>query len=371
MFFFAALGILATCYVGLFLFCARRWKYIPERTKGEALLEGVSVVIPFRNETDHLPALLQWLKSQEFNGPWEVILANDHSEDDSAQLCRDFISTERLEHWRVLEAEGEGKKAALSTGIRAAGYPWILCSDADCNGTSGWIQNMVAAGNTGINMVSGPVRFRNEAAWMQEFQQIESAGLIAIGACSLDAGLATMCNGANLMFRKSAWETVNGYNNHAQLASGDDELLMHAIERNSPGSVVFQKSPAACVDTSPQANSRQFLEQRKRWLSKGHAHPLRVKTMRMGIGLFYLMLVLAFLLSPFWGGWPAFVFTCAVLLMKTSAEYVFYRSILPFFGFRTPWMQLLSWQPLQVLYPVWIALRPRSKRFSWKNRHYF
>jgi len=371
MFFFALLGILATCYTGLFLFCARRWKRIPERTNGTALHEGISIVIPFRNEKDHLPNLLDWLKRQEFDGPWEVILADDHSEDSSAQLCLDFISAQQLANWRVTEAEGEGKKAALSTGIRAARYPWILCSDADCSGTNDWVQRMAAAAGAEVNMVCGPLRFRNEAAWMQEFQQIESAGLIAIGACTLDAGLASMCNGANLMFRKTAWEAVNGYFNHAQLASGDDELLMHAIERHFPGSVVFQQSAAACVDTSPQANRKQFLQQRKRWLSKANAHPTHLKLLRLGIGLFYLMLLLCFFIAPLWAGWPAFGFAIAVLLLKTSAEYVFYRSILPFFGFKTRWIQLLSWQPLQVLYPVWIAIQPGAKRFSWKNRHYF
>jgi len=371
MLFFAALGILATGYAGLFLFCARRWKHIPERTNGKALDEGISIVIPFRNEKERLPNLLDWLKRQEFDGPVEVILADDHSEDGSAQLCLDFISAAHLANWRVPEAEGEGKKAALSTGIRAARFPWILSTDADCTGTPHWVQSMAAAGSDGINMVCGPVRFREESAWMQEFQQIESAGLIAIGACSLDARHPTMCNGANLMFRKSAWEAVNGYTGHAHWASGDDELLMHAIERHFPGSVVFQKSDAAIVDTAAQSNRRQFIEQRKRWLSKGNAHPMHVKLLRLGIGLFHLLLLLCFFLAPFWAGWYAFGFACLVLLLKTSAEYAFYRSILPFFGFNSRWIQLFSWQPFQVLYPVWIALQPGSKRFSWKNRHYF
>jgi cellulose synthase/poly-beta-1,6-N-acetylglucosamine synthase-like glycosyltransferase len=371
MFFFAALGILATGYAGLFLFCARRWKHIPERTNGKALDEGISIVIPFRNEKKRLPNLLDWLKMQEFDGPVEVILADDHSEDGSAQLCLDFISAAHLANWRVLEAEGAGKKAALGTGIRSARYPWILCSDADCSGTPVWIHSMAAAGGDGINIVCGPVRFREESAWMQEFQQIESAGLIAIGACSLDVRMPTMCNGANLMFRKSAWEAVNGYTGHAQLASGDDELLMHALAARFPGSLVFQKSVDACVETAPQASRKAFLEQRKRWLSKGNAHPLHVKLMRYAIGAFYLLLLCTFLLAPWLGGWPVFGFACAIWLLKTSAEWFFYRSILPFFRLKAGWLQLLGWQPWQVLYPVYLALSPGSKRFSWKNRHYF
>lgn len=369
MFFYAVLGILASCYVGLFLSCARRWNRIPERFQ-DATPE-ISIVVPFRNEAGHLPRLLDWLLGQEYAGNSEVLLIDDHSQDDSAEICRNFIARNQARGWQLLQAEGEGKKAALSTGIRAARFPWILSTDADCSGTPHWLQCMAAAGSEGTNMVSGPVRFRSASAWMLEFQQVESAGLIAIGACSLHAGMPTMCNGANLLFRKSAWEAVNGYAAHEQLASGDDELLMHALDRRFPGSIVFQRAADACVETAAQTDWKQFMEQRKRWLSKGNAHPLRVKLLRLGIGLFYGWLILAFILWPLGVVWPAFGFVCAVLLMKTSAEYIFYRSILPFFGLKTHWLELLSWQPLQVLYPFFIALWPGSKRFSWKNRHYF
>lgn len=371
MLLYIAVGLLAACYAGLFLFCARRWKHVPEQQNGNALEEGISIVVPFRNEADNLPSLLAWLQQQEYAGKAEVLLIDDHSEDGAAQICLDFIRSQQLGHWRLLGAEGEGKKAALAMGIRAAQFPWILSTDADCTGSSRWLQRMAAAGNGKINLVSGPVRFRDSPVWMASFQQVESAGLIAIGGCSLDAGLPSFCNGANLMFRKSAWEMVNGYAGHAQLASGDDELLMHALAARFPGSLVFQKSLDACVETAPQASRKAFLEQRKRWLSKGHAHPLHVKVMRYAIGAFYLLLICTFLLAPWLGGWPVFGFACAIWLLKTSAEWFFYRSILPFFRLEAGWLQLLGWQPWQVLYPVYLALSPGSKRFSWKNRHYF
>lgn len=371
MFFYAVLGILATGYVGLFLFCARRWKRIPARFHGSDTDTGISIVVPFRNEAERLPFLLGWLHSQAYDGPFEVLLVDDHSEDGSAEICRSYIDRKAPVDWRLLPADGKGKKAALSTGIRAARFPWILSTDADCTGTPHWVQRMAAASGDDIHMVSGPVRFRSEPAWQRDFQQVESAGLIAIGACSLNAGLPTLCNGANLMFRKSAWEAVNGYAGHAQLASGDDELLMHALDRQFPGSIVFQKVQDACVETAPQTDWQQFLEQRKRWLSKGHAHPARVKTLRLGIGLFYAVLVLSFFIVPWMDGWKALGWPCTAVLLKTSAEYFFYRSILPFFRLQASWFQLLSWQPLQLLYPLLVALRPGSKRFSWKNRHYF
>lgn len=371
MLLYVILAILAAAYTWLFLACAVRWRRMIAKTGGEEAKSSISIVVPFRNESKSLHALLDWLHRQEYRNPYEVVLVNDHSEDDSHEICNLFLEQYKPAGWHLLLSSGEGKKAALRTGIQAARYDWILTTDADCTGTNHWVAGMAAAVNTGILMVSGPVRFRAGDARMLQFQQVESAGLIAIGASSLDAGLPTMCNGANLLFRKSAWEGVGGYASHAHLASGDDELLMHALNRQSPGSVVFQKSDAACVDTAAQRDLKQLMQQRRRWLSKGKAHPGYVKALRMGIGLFYLLLVITLLMAPFLDGAETLAVGVCVLLAKTSAEYIFYRQVLPFFSLQAGWLSLLRWQPFQILYPLLLAFWPGSKRFSWKNRHYF
>ena len=62
---------------------------------------GVSVVVPFRNEGDHLPGLLADLSRQTYPQELlEFILVDDHSVDDSANMVRALAA--RKKHIRYL-----------------------------------------------------------------------------------------------------------------------------------------------------------------------------------------------------------------------------------------------------------------------------
>ena len=72
---------------------------------------------------------------------------------------------------------------------------------------------------------------------------LEFAGLVGVGAACLARQQPTMCNGANLAYRRAAFEAVGGYADNAHLASGDDEFLLHKIHAAFPGTAAF---PGRC-----------------------------------------------------------------------------------------------------------------------------
>jgi hypothetical protein len=82
-----------------------------------------------------------------------------------------------------------------------------------------------------------------------------------------------MGNGANLAFRKTAFEAAGGYNDDRLYASGDDMFLLQKVEKKWPGSVRFLKNRDAVVHTCPMPNERRFFQQRLRWGSKNAALP--------------------------------------------------------------------------------------------------
>ena len=52
-------------------------------------VNGISIVIPFRNEEKNIPDLLSSLGKQDYIGPFEIILVNDGSTDDSLGKIHD------------------------------------------------------------------------------------------------------------------------------------------------------------------------------------------------------------------------------------------------------------------------------------------
>lgn len=87
----------------------------------------LSAVIPAYNEAAALTAVLDALRRvlDQLGGPYEILVVDDGSEDNTAELARSQGLTV-IEHGR-----NRGYGAALKSGIRRARYPWILIADAD------------------------------------------------------------------------------------------------------------------------------------------------------------------------------------------------------------------------------------------------
>ncbi len=95
-----------------------------EKEEGETL----SVIIPARNEGLRLPNLLSSLKTQS-HPPLEILVVDDHSDDDTAALASQMgahviLSAPLPKSWR-------GKTWACQQGGQAAQGKWLLFLDAD------------------------------------------------------------------------------------------------------------------------------------------------------------------------------------------------------------------------------------------------
>ena len=53
-------------------------------------LDMISVVIPALNEEKYLPDCLKSLRNQDYTGPYEIIIADNGSVDETARVARDF-----------------------------------------------------------------------------------------------------------------------------------------------------------------------------------------------------------------------------------------------------------------------------------------
>jgi glycosyltransferase involved in cell wall biosynthesis len=98
---------------------------------------ALSVVIPCRNGAAVLPRQLGALASQEWSEPWEVIVVDNASSDDTAAVAARWA--DRLPSLRVLRASRRGRQHACNVGARAAARAAVFV-DADDEVAPGFVR---------------------------------------------------------------------------------------------------------------------------------------------------------------------------------------------------------------------------------------
>ena len=111
----------------------------------------MSVVVPARNAAATIGRTLECLAVQELEGRHEVVVVDDDSEDDTAEIARRAAG-----RVTVIAGTRLGAAEARNRGVAAASAPAIAFTDADCFPTPDWLAGMLAA-LAGADLVQGRV----------------------------------------------------------------------------------------------------------------------------------------------------------------------------------------------------------------------
>ncbi|MEJ8755750.1 glycosyltransferase [Pontibacter sp. H259] len=350
------------------------WPKLPEVTIPENWQPTIklTVIIPVRNEAATILYLLQDLEKQTYpHALFEVIVLDDHSEDNTASIVSLFAQTSPLVI-KCIELNNyvnyTGKKAAVQKGIELAEGELLVFTDGDCRVQPAWLQLYAYTYQTWQpKFISGPVSFYNTESLLERMQLVEFASLIGIGGASIGLGKPNMCNGANLGYTKQAFEEVNGFTGNEGIASGDDEFLLHKISQAHPEKVFFLKHKQAIVYTEARKTISSFLSQRIRWASKWRAYQQwHVKLLALIVFIVNLLLFVALCMAVA-GQLPVSVFITAIVV-KFAVDFLFLSRILSFLGRKQYIWYMLPLQLVYIPYVVVTAILSLAGRYHWKGR---
>ena len=368
------LTIILLLVVALGYYLSFLWKVLRGLKPGAELNNKttpmVSVVIAARNEETTIRQCIDSLTMQSYDlTKFEIIVVDDHSEDQTLALANETASEVGRPQITVLTCQGTsgqfGKPAAIALGVERAQGEVILCTDADCIVPKHWITSTMKCFEQSVAFVAGPVQENSTGSFLSKIQTLEFLGLMTTGAGLIGSGSPIICNGANIAFRKSAFIEVNGYGEHK--SSCDDETLMQRIVRRNVGKVVFNFDPVALVTTSTPGTLFGFWKQRTRWAAKrGHYEDKFILARLIALYGFFLIVFLA----PIAALLDSIIFVplFIVLAAKLLAEMTVLTSGARMFQQQVSIRHFLIAELLHVPYIVVAALVGQFSALRWKNR---
>lgn len=270
-------------------------------------LPKVSVVVCAHNERENLENYLHTLLSQDYP-EYEVIVVDDESEDNSlivleqyARQYPNFYHTFVPQGARVISS----KKLALTIGIKAAHYDYILLTDADCRPESrNWIREMMKGyDHESTEMVIGFSPYFERETLLSGLISYDTLfnGLQYMGMAR--AGHPYMGVGRNLSYRRSTFFNNQGFQGLLDVRAGDDDLFVNKVTTNyrkrnhRKSNVNVVCNPDALTWSAPKTTWKQWMQQKQRHLSVSNKYT-SLNKFRLTIepftrGMIYILLLVA------------------------------------------------------------------------------
>lgn len=334
-----------------------------------------SVVVPFRNEETNLSTLLESIANLNYpKDKYEFLFVDDASEDDSVKIIEKYhFHGSNIPNIKIISNERttkSPKKDAITSAIAKATHHWIVTTDADCILPKFWLDSFDEfIQRTQAEFIIAPVTYSKTHTFLQRFQLLDVLSLQGTTIGSFGIRNPFLCNGANLAYTKTIFQTVNGFMGNENIGSGDDIFMLEKVAKIYPEKVNYLKCENAIVSTLPQPNFDSLISQRIRWAAKSSAYQnlfaklvgVLVFLMNGGLLVFSLMTLVGIL------KWNTFLYLWIIkfgidfLLIYKAANFMNQKEVMKtyFFAF--------FMYPFFTVYVVFVSF---FRGYDWKGRRF-
>jgi hopene-associated glycosyltransferase HpnB len=213
---------------------------LPAARADPAAWPGVAAVVPARNEAAVLPATLPTLLAQEYPGAFEVVLVDDESSDQTADVAATTARAVSGARLRVVPGRRPppgwaGKVWAMDQGVGAVGdAAYVLFTDADIAYQPGTLAALVRAAEADDRaLVSQMALLRADSRWERLLVPAFVyffAQLYPFGRVNRPGGRTAAAAGGCMLVRRGALEAAGGLE-RIRGARIDDVALGRLLKR--------------------------------------------------------------------------------------------------------------------------------------------
>lgn len=324
----------------------------------------ISIWVAARNEEENIVRCLQSLDAMYYpKDRMQVLVGDDHSEDRTAELVREFIRDKPL--FSLIAIEGNLGKAKKKANVLAqlahhsAGKFYLIC-DADIQVKPTWAGEMVSAFSEGDAVISGTTLIEGKS-WFSKMQRQDWLYFMGLIKSAAVYGIPCTAVGNNMAVSKEAYWATGGYENIDFSITEDYKLFREVIERDFGWKHLC--SPGTTSLSAPAPTWSALINQRKRWLEGGRELPLYWKLLLGLFGGFQLLFVLMLILD-----WKI---ALVLLALQIALQSLFLLFLFRRISEKAQPLYILLYAPYSMVVSIvssFYFLLPAGK--EWKGRSY-
>ncbi|MCU4175248.1 glycosyltransferase [Marinilabiliaceae bacterium N1Y90] len=283
--------------------------------------QALSVVICAKNEASNLKKHLPKILEQDYPD-FQVVVVNDCSTDDTDMVLAHLKSKyEQLYYTNIPNDKKfyQGKKLALTLGVKAAKHERLILTDADCQPTSDkWLRHISASFVNEKEIVIGHGRFTKKTSLFNLFLRYETFWNAVQYMGFALRGLPFMAVGRNMAYNKSLFLKSDVFKRFLNVASGDDDLFMRSCATATNTAICIK--PEAQTESIAPKNFSDWTTRKARHLTTAPHYTFKIKSL-----LFFEALTR----QLFWGlticslFFPTFALIgLGLFIVKTAIQYI-------------------------------------------------
>ncbi len=330
--------------------------------------KNISVIVAARNESKNIEKLIEALHKQNYpSDKFEVIISNDRSSDDTAELVKKWekvFPNLKLINIDSNEKEIHGKKHAIEMAIKKSKFDLLSFTDADCLPHKDWLREVNRHFTKDVDFVAGysPL-ITSKKSKLNSFKNLERASIFGVTAGSFGMNWGITATARNMAYRKEVFYKVNGFDKIKKIPSGDDDLLLQKM-RKVIRNYSFMFSPYSIVPSIDKENMKEQINLEVRRGSKFRFYTGDVKFISLFVFAFYLTLML--LIPAFFFHFISLELLIYIFGMKIITEFL----LLFTFSLKIKKLSLLKYfifaEIIYIPYFIYFGLRGTFGKYNWK-----
>ena len=304
---------------------------------------GLSIIICAKNELENLkqnlPKILSQRKlttiinEQSYNFKYEIIVVNDQSNDGSIHFLEEM--DKKYDFLKIVNINqsinhSEGKKFALTLGIKTAKYKYLLLTDADCtpnsNNWSNIMFNCFFSSNNNFDVILGYSPYKKQKGILNKLIRFDTFNVAQQYLSYALSNLTYMGVGRNLAYKKALFFNNKGFASHIHIPSGDDDLFIQEITTNKKIKVGIEFSKDAQLVSESPNSWKDWLFQKRRHVTTSSFYKKKFKILLSIYPLSQISFLISLIFAIFLKINPILIYS--VLFLKLLISYsINYKSM--------------------------------------------